>query len=385
VERAEGDPAPPGWHSRDIEDLPWPVLLRVAVCRGVLCMLITLLVVAFIPRAFGFTGTTVVTGSMTPVIQPGDVALVWPLDEYLPGQVILFPNPAHVEQRTIHRIVEVRADGMLVTKGDANEVADSTPVDPDTVIGVGRILIPVIGLPIVWAANGAILLVLVTVLLGALLIRGTLTVEFFPRSRKARFARAVIEASVMMAMLVVAALVVNVGLARASHAFFVDRTAASATWAMVPPPDPTETCAIENWVYQVSNKKATADFQVVNRTDEPISASPTPWQLTWRFTGDEQAEKVKGNSIAQSITQVGDTVTYIPKPSATIEPGAAVAGQVEVRSDSGTFNPPTDFFLNGLPCAFVPVPPGQELIIIDPPSPTPAADSRTSPIPPPAG
>jgi len=77
--------APPGWRRRDIDDLPWPVLIRVAVCRGVLCMLITLLVVAFAPRPFGFTGTTVVSGSMTPGIQPGDVALVLPVEDYLQG------------------------------------------------------------------------------------------------------------------------------------------------------------------------------------------------------------------------------------------------------------------------------------------------------------
>lgn len=363
--------APPGWRRRDIEDLPWPVLLRVAVCRGVLCMLITLLAVAFLPRPFGFTGTTIVTGSMTPVIQPGDVALVWPLDEYLPGQVILFPNPAHPEQQVMHRIAEVRADGMLVTKGDANQVADSTPVDPRTVIGVGRILIPAIGLPIVWAVDGLILLVLVTVFLGALLIRGTLTVEFFPRARKARGARTVIEASVMLAMLVVAALIVNVGLSRASYANFADRTSAGASWAMAgAPPGTTETCAIENWVYTSKNKKATADFDVANLTDESIPASPTPWQLTWRFIGDEQVDKQQHDSLAQSVTQVGSVVTYVSLSSATIEPGARVHGRFAVRSDSATFKPPTDFLLNGLPCTFVPLPPGQGHIVL-PPDPEP--------------
>jgi signal peptidase I len=232
----------PGWHGKPIDELPWAVLIRVAVCRGVACMIITLLAAAFLPRPFGFVGSTVVTGSMMPSIQPGDVALVQPIPQYGLGQVILFPNPAHPEQQTIHRIVEIRPDGMLVTKGDANEVRDSTPIDPATVIGVGRILVPGLGLPIVWAVNGYFLLVLATVLLTALVARGTLQIEFFPSVRKGDVGRTLIESTAVVAMLVVAAFIIVVGVARSAHADFVVRSPADASWAMATaPPTPTPT------------------------------------------------------------------------------------------------------------------------------------------------
>ena len=242
---------PPGWHGQPIEELPWAVLIRVAVCRGVACMLITLLAAAFIPRPFGFTGTTIVTGSMMPSIQPGDVALVQAIDEYGLGQVILFPNPARPEQLIIHRIWEIRPDGMLVTKGDANADPDSTPVDPETVIGVGRILVPAIGLPIVWGATGNFLLVIATVLLTALLLRGMLRIEFFPGVRKGEVGRAVIESAAVLAMLGMAAVVVTVGVARSAHAAFIDLSSAEASWAMATAPPQTPPCSITRWRAQI--------------------------------------------------------------------------------------------------------------------------------------
>jgi len=232
---------PPGWHGRPIEELPWAVVIRVAVCWGVVCMILTLLAAAFLPRPFGFIGTTVVSGSMMPNIQPGDVALVQPLDEYGLGQVILFPSSSDPDVQIMHRIVEIQPDGMLVTKGDANRVRDSAPVDPETVIGVGRILVPAIGLPIVWAVNGEFLLVVLTVLLTALLVRGTLRIEFFPSTRKRDGVRAIIESTAVVAMLGVAAFVIVVGVARSATADFVDRTSTEGSWAMTTatPPQPT--------------------------------------------------------------------------------------------------------------------------------------------------
>ena len=38
--------------------------------------------------------------------------------------------------------------GDYVTRGDANPHADSTAVPPDTISGVGRVLVPIIGIPL---------------------------------------------------------------------------------------------------------------------------------------------------------------------------------------------------------------------------------------------
>ena len=54
-----------------------------------------------------------------------------------------------------HRIFAVE-DGEYVTKGDANPVPDTDRVAPENVVGVGRLVVPAIGLPIVWAQQGAV-------------------------------------------------------------------------------------------------------------------------------------------------------------------------------------------------------------------------------------
>ncbi|WP_243076517.1 signal peptidase I [Microbacterium sp. SS28] len=349
---------PPGWHGRPLEDLPWAVVIRVAVCWAVVCMILTLLAAAFLPRPFGFIGTTVVTGSMMPNIQPGDVALVQNLPEYGLGQVILFPNPARPEQRIMHRIVEIRDDGMLVTKGDANEMRDSTPVDPETVIGVGRILVPVIGLPIVWAANGYFLLVLLTVALTALVVRGTLRIELFPWVSKRAFVRAIIESTVVIAMLAVAVFVIFVGVARSAHAAFIERSVTEASWAMAgstPTPTPTSepsgTCSITDWIPEHWPNNQVVHFKVVNNTGSPIVPDPDGWVLVWTWTSDEQITVSGG---AEFLNQVDRVVTYQAYTWSRIEPGEGEAAWLQITSASDTFLPPKDFLLNGAPCDFIP-------------------------------
>jgi hypothetical protein len=48
-----------------------------------------------------------------------------------------------------------------------------------------------------------------------------------------------------------------------------------------------------------------------------------------------------------------------------------VAAQVDVASASDTFKQPTDFFLDGKPCVFVPVTDRPDRIIVEPPTPLP--------------
>lgn len=67
---------------------------------------------------------TVLTGSMRPGIQPGDVVMVRPVptDELKVGDVIAYLPPSHTTP-VLHRIVSIDSSG-LITKGDANNVED---------------------------------------------------------------------------------------------------------------------------------------------------------------------------------------------------------------------------------------------------------------------
>ena len=55
-----------------------------------------------------------------------------------------------------HRVVGQEADGSYRTQGDANPTPDPRPVHPGNIVGVGRLLVPMVGLPVVWLRSGAI-------------------------------------------------------------------------------------------------------------------------------------------------------------------------------------------------------------------------------------
>lgn len=106
------------------------------------------------PMLVGWQPKVVLTGSMLPVIRPGDVALVGPGDAHgealPPGRIVLVTDPGRESGTYLHRVVRYEKNGFLVTKGDANPTEDHPAVDPDRVRGQVRLLVPVIGRPVVW-------------------------------------------------------------------------------------------------------------------------------------------------------------------------------------------------------------------------------------------
>lgn len=128
---------------------------------GLIALVITLVVgwltiLAVVPMVAGWSSVVITSGSMTPSIEPGDVVAAAPSDGHGlgPGTVIVFEDPLRPGLVT-HRISSVSDDGTYQTKGDANRVADSTPVAPEQVVGVAKILVPMAGLPALWARTGA--------------------------------------------------------------------------------------------------------------------------------------------------------------------------------------------------------------------------------------
>lgn len=91
------------------------------------------------------------TGSMEPAIQAGDVILFAPpaAADLEPGRLVVFEDPVRGDTVS-HRIIAANPDGSFVTKGDANGQPDSTPLTLDRVMGVGRVVVPLVGLPVTW-------------------------------------------------------------------------------------------------------------------------------------------------------------------------------------------------------------------------------------------
>jgi signal peptidase len=112
-----------------------------------------LIVVSVVPLGIGWRPHLVLSGSMQPAFDRGDVVLVAPPEParyYEPGAVVTFRESGGT---VTHRVVETRpAPGAAsyVTKGDANRVRDSRPVDHGEVVGAVRVVVPLLGRPLVW-------------------------------------------------------------------------------------------------------------------------------------------------------------------------------------------------------------------------------------------
>jgi signal peptidase I len=126
--------------------LPWLV-------RGiVLVAVVSFAGLAVGPHVLGYRTMTMLTASMSPVIDPGDVTIVTPLavTDVTEGMVITYHIPIGERQLVTHRVVSVEhgTDGSVTvqTKGDNNDEVDpwSATLEGDTAYQV-RAVIPEIG------------------------------------------------------------------------------------------------------------------------------------------------------------------------------------------------------------------------------------------------
>lgn len=165
---------PPLPHRSSHDVLDWGRVVVGTLARAVLLTLLGMALWAAAPALIGWHPTTVMTGSMEPRLQVGDVVVSRPVSpaELRQGQVLLYDDPDQPGELRMHRYVENGKNGTIVTKGDANPQNDSTPIERSAVHGVAFIKIPLVGAPITWLRYGewhrVVLLALALVALGLL-------------------------------------------------------------------------------------------------------------------------------------------------------------------------------------------------------------------------
>lgn len=123
-----------------------------------LYIVVFLCLAALLPMAVGWQPRAVISGSMEPAVATGSAIVTAPLEE---DQALAYPSIISFEDASgatvTHRVVETDSTGdtpVYTTKGDANDVADSTPVAQDQVLGAARMVVPFVGLPAAWLTNG---------------------------------------------------------------------------------------------------------------------------------------------------------------------------------------------------------------------------------------
>mgnify|MGYP001143672042 CR=1 FL=1 len=117
-------------------------------------IIVTVVAVAIIWFAVGLFPVqpiTVISGSMRPTLDVGDVVIIAKVDAdtIKPGDIIQFREPDGVT--TIHRVVEIQEieeERVFITQGDANEKPDAEPVLSANVVGKAIFDIPKVG----WAS-----------------------------------------------------------------------------------------------------------------------------------------------------------------------------------------------------------------------------------------
>lgn len=139
--------------------------------------LVTFLGLAVGPHLFGYRTITMLTGSMAPMINPGDVvvSVPHPAESVEVGDVITYHIPVEDNRIETHRVTKVieKKDGTIAikTKGDANDGVDPwTAILQDDVVwkteyvvpGLGKVIramrTPIVQDVVLWGALGALIL-----------------------------------------------------------------------------------------------------------------------------------------------------------------------------------------------------------------------------------
>ena len=120
------------------------------ICKFINAIIIViLLIVAMLtlgPKLFGNQTLAVLSGSMEPNIHVGSLVIVQDVDfnDLEVDDVITYRLSE--DTMVTHRIIEIDEEKQeVITKGDANDVADGTPVTANNIVGKVKYTIPFLG------------------------------------------------------------------------------------------------------------------------------------------------------------------------------------------------------------------------------------------------
>ncbi|CAG9620762.1 signal peptidase I [Sutcliffiella rhizosphaerae] len=96
-----------------------------------------------VPSVFGYKPLTILSNSMQPYFNAGDVILIKPDQPPKVNDVITFKHPEGI--LVTHRIIDTAVENgknVFITKGDNNNTADELMVTSESILGVQTNIIP---------------------------------------------------------------------------------------------------------------------------------------------------------------------------------------------------------------------------------------------------
>ena len=115
------------------------------ICIGIITTLISYWLVLTLRKNLTYKSYVVQSGSMEPSVRVGDVIIIHAQQRYEKTDVITFKD---AQKHTVtHRILDIKktTPPLYLTKGDANQAADTEEIAHLSVIGKVILVIPKIG------------------------------------------------------------------------------------------------------------------------------------------------------------------------------------------------------------------------------------------------
>lgn len=120
------------------------------ICKFINAIIIIILLIGAMltlgPKLFGDETLAVLSGSMEPNIHVGSLVIVHDVDfdDLEVNDVITYK--LNEDTMVTHRIIEIDEEKQeIITKGDANNVADGSPVTANNIVGKVKYTIPFLG------------------------------------------------------------------------------------------------------------------------------------------------------------------------------------------------------------------------------------------------
>jgi signal peptidase len=125
-------------------------ILKTIYYLFIACVILIALALLFsaVPIPGNFKVLAVLSGSMEPAIKTGSLVAIRPATGYQVGDIITFGKMSKTNIPTTHRILEVKESAgqiTYVTKGDANESADTKEVARREILGKVLLIVPYAG------------------------------------------------------------------------------------------------------------------------------------------------------------------------------------------------------------------------------------------------
>ena len=130
--------------SKKIRIIVYIILIPILICNIIL-IIQSAIQPKETPELVGIKSYVIISGSMQPELNIGDIVIVKKVEDLQEGDIISFRQGQSVITHRINKIMDENGEIVYQTKGDNNNVEDADILTEDNIIGEVKFSIPKIG------------------------------------------------------------------------------------------------------------------------------------------------------------------------------------------------------------------------------------------------